>query len=901
MPYKEMGVLYVHSIYLDPGSSGLYMGTIEPLYRYETMKPQTIYIDPNGTGFEPEFGHSYMMHGEFFYGQTSLTAFRLTEFSSVAAERAGIEGGAVAAYCDVSDVRKTVRDDEDNPYVKIARVYRVMNNSLTVHATSDMAAILTFHQGETYLLEGRAFTAAEYALGSRVCVISSTTASIMGVGLGDKIPLFVVAAGDMPLYESYWPGGRETEHDYEIVGIVSDTQDLGQAVYIPKPLSMRGQTSVVGYTIGQALLKNGRADEFVSRITPHLTERMRLTVYDQGYAAVAQPIEEVRETASLVTVACVIAAAAVLLLFAYLFVYRQRETYEIFVLTGASARDSVTYLLVSCGVVALLGAALGAAGGYLFADRLTVAMFEDAGTAVAADLRYSTAGLGIVKDFSITTVMEPSSAVFAWAAAAVFAAACALSAGFLFLISRPASGRPVKARKKPRPARLTAFIARRRAKAAPRRSHPSGGALAYALTSIARGGARSLAAPAAALAITVFISVISSTLATYEARLDDVYDMDISAYATSISGRAISGLAVAEEEVEYLKGTGYVTDVAVSVERIYLYAGLYSCGDVPNADYAPPETPRSSYAYETWFNGVLRGPSVIYTTDMAASSEFFYSGHINAAYAPGLDASLLAAPVPADGYPLFLVPDSMLAERGLEYGDVIAIWQPVSYGVFYEWYFRVAGSFERESGAENIYCQLGAVYTGTTANDRYGEPVVTDEVISFGVLRFNVASTEALTPLKDALESYGFSAVQDLNRSRTAIVIDDDAFIESVSSLTKHISRLQALYPALFALTMVIGYVVSYLLMLSRRGEMAVMRLLGAQRGRMFLSFFLEQALLCLLGAAAALALWLLLSPFSALQLRSVLLFAVCYFLGSALSVAVMNTAKVMTAVAEKE
>lgn len=890
MPYRDMGVVYAHTIYKDPGNSGLYMGTVEPLYRFETMKSVNLYIDPNGTGFEPESGHSYLLHGEFFYGKTSLTAFRLTDFSMEAATREGVADGDIEPFTDVSDIRKTVRDDPDNPYVKLARVYKVMNSSFSVYATSNMQAMASFHQGEQYLIEGREFTRSEYLLGKRVCVLSKTTAAVLGVGVGDSIPLFMVLTRDLPLYESYWPSeDDDTSHDYEVVGIVSDTAELDQTVYIPKPIKLRGQTSVVGYTIGQALLKNGSADEFVRRVSPLLTERMRLTVYDQGYAVVARPIEEVRETASLVTLACIIAAAAVLLLFAYLFVYRQRETYEIFTLTGASTRDTVTYLLISCGLVALIGASLGAAGGYLFADKLVVAMFDGGEAAAAADLRYSTAGLGIVKDFSISTALEPSVAVFLISALAVIFAACALSVGFLLVLYTERKRAP-KSKKKKNAVRVPA----------PRRSRPAGGALAYALTSIVRGGTRSLAAPAAALTIVIFISVISSTLAAYEARLDDVYTMDISAYATGLSGRAVSGLLIDQREVDYIESTGYVEDMSLSVERTYLFAGVLEHNGEVVSDYAAPIIPQHQYAFETWVNMVMRGPSVFFTNDMLASGEFFFSEGVETEFMDGFDIACLSADVPADGAGYCLVPDTLMAEYDLSYGDVICVWELRGF-VPVEWLLRVVGSFKKASTDENIYAQLALVDEDRPAHTPGGGIFTEDWPIHYGSLRFNVTSTTALTPLKDALSDYGFSEVGRMGSSRTAIVVDDDAFIESVSSLTKHISRLKALYPALFALTMAIGYVVSYLLMLSRRGELAIMRLLGAQRTRVFFSFYLEQTLLCLAGAALALALWRIASPYTALQLRSVLIFIGCYFLGSALSVIVMNASNVMAALAERE
>ena len=89
-----------------------------------------------------------------------------------------------------------------------------------------------------------------------------------------------------------------------------------------------------------------------------------------------------------------------------------------------------------------------------------------------------------------------------------------------------------------------------------------------------------------------------------------------------------------------------------------------------------------------------------------------------------------------------------------------------------------------------------------------------------------------------------------------ALTIMDEAFIRSAETLSKNLALLRGMLPFLVMIVIFIGYLCSYLSLQSRREEYALLRSLGAGRGRSFFLLFGETALAeaaaCLLGSFLA-------------------------------------------------
>ena len=105
---------------------------------------------------------------------------------------------------------------------------------------------------------------------------------------------------------------------------------------------------------------------------------------------------------------------------------------------------------------------------------------------------------------------------------------------------------------------------------------------------------------------------------------------------------------------------------------------------------------------------------------------------------------------------------------------------------------------------------------------------------------------------------------------------------------------------ALFLVVGLLGFIISWLMVSSRRMELAIMRGLGASPLRAFASFFLEQAALCLLGCIIGVLAMTVLYPGGVLWLAGAG-FLACYLAGCALSVLTAGRTNLMMLLSERE
>ena len=161
--------------------------------------------------------------------------------------------------------------------------------------------------------------------------------------------------------------------------------------FIPKPV---GQSTwlpeySVSYQIASLQLKNGTVDEYIERIQPYLENGMRVTAYDQGYSVAIAPILAMRETAILLALIGVICAVIVLMLFAYMYVTKQRETVATMLALGSGKVRATAYLLICVLLVSLTAAVIGATLGGVLSEQVTRAAYERAEETSLVDHTFS--------------------------------------------------------------------------------------------------------------------------------------------------------------------------------------------------------------------------------------------------------------------------------------------------------------------------------------------------------------------------------------------------------------------------------------------------------------------------------------------------------------------------------
>ena len=118
---------------------------------------------------------------------------------------------------------------------------------------------------------------------------------------------------------------------------------------------------------------------------------------------------------------------------------------------------------------------------------------------------------------------------------------------------------------------------------------------------------------------------------------------------------------------------------------------------------------------------------------------------------------------------------------------------------------------------------------------------------------FRLTDVSRLDELREALDEAGFTWFGTGDRAKNYAVIEDEVYISTTHTMERQIQYVTALYYALFIMAGIIGAVLAWLLAASRRREIAIQRALGTPPVRIAANFFMEQALLMLVGLAAGL------------------------------------------------
>ena len=277
--------------------------------------------------------------------------------------------------------------------------------------------------------------------------------------------------------------------------------------------------------------------------------------------------------------------------------------------------------------------------------------------------------------------------------------------------------------------------------------------------------------------------------------------------------------------------------------------------------------------------GIRRLPKLSAANSLSAAAEFYYTDRPQVRWLEGWNESYLSD----DGYPSVIEaiytcryeskyqpPDCtypviagsrFLENNSLNLGDVLTLKLYMDNNeILVEWpvSFRVVGSFISAGAKDNVYAPLSV---WCSSEWLYGQgdkemPVRdlgriqdTDSLkrslyfrIRFETCRFTLSSAYQLEDLRSWLAEQQYSQAGVTNRNRTTVLLRDQNFVETAGGLNRYISFGSILFPVLFLVVGLMGFIISWLMLNSRRMELAIMRGLGASSWRAFASFFLEQA-----------------------------------------------------------
>ena len=915
-PYKNAAAAAIYILSYNEKRSAYQYSVVHDLMNPEA-KPLSGYIDVKPAKLE--IGHMYLVH---------WNNGKLSPYVNMAAALAGVDGSVENMITEVTSDDGAFSIPTGSVIRSIADTYLTINAGVTVFATSDVEALLPFNQSRLYVAKGRSFTEDEYSSGAAVCLLTERLSDLCGVEVGGRIDLSLAVQAGAVQRESYWAdSGFDYRDMYTVVGILNPNDDFRDTVFIPKSDKTDLSGNRYAYTIGQARVKNDSADDFQVKMSETLPPRVRMTIYDQGYAAVAAPMRDVLRIAVIISIACAVTTLAVLALYGFLFVYRQRPLAKLMRRLGAANGGVIAYFLFGSGCLSLLSAALGA----FISGRISGTVVDFVRQAAISygtdDLRYSVSTLSTVKPMEFAPDANPT--VLMLTAAAMFLAAVIACFVFTYLSIKSQT----QSRK---PARIAEGKNARRAGTASRSLN--GGPLKYAWLSVRRGASRSalpvvLCAFAAALLLQ-----LTRTTVSYKASYDEmVRDTDISGYFTDTRGIWRNKLLLDGPLVRDMYQSNDLSTISLSKSTHYGYNIPYTF-EIPKY---PVQIIGSRDPWEAFIEIIASGPNYIWTNDIAGTQEFYGCSELPVTFIDGYTAAhfsmmpLGEEPVDAsvlydemiwpneEPYPA-IVSEDFLEGNGLTLGDDIYVYTNNGFDLVCDTkYIRIVGSFVRQGSADNIYVplytyhstmqlsmsatKLGDInvkYKYTPVSYIFSEQPEASLLreLSVNSLGFTVRGADNLTMLKEFLYERGYSEVNTTRAIRSFVTIDDKVFLATQRAMSQRLWYMEKIFPVLYALVEILAILTPLILVQMRKREAALMRSQGAGKATAFLSVFWEQALLCLTGVTVGAVVWLLAVGNEAiLGLYLTGLFALLWLTGACISAFLINSGSVRAMLKSEE
>ena len=914
--YAYDGVFLVTDLrQYGPGSP--YVGKIvETLYSFrEYDDGRTVFFQGSfeDLGFEPEQDATYIVHTLNRNLGGNGISLEIVPFYNWWAEAAGVDTSAIEPFFELG-TEADLQSPEAAVYRDIAGYYGAMNRALSVHRVRDLSQIQEFHQNYLVPESGRLFTREEAEAGERVAVVSSAVASSLELEVGDELSVLMPEAEAAGFYE--WGLELTREETYTLVGIVNYHEEYHKNIYIPAAGNSPAPT-LGSVDLGQATIKNGSSEAFLADIEPYLSENVAVSVYDQGYQAMADSLTVVRNAAIALSAIALLVALAVLVFFASQYADSQQETVGIMRSFGATKRESRRYLLAGSSVITLGAVAIGILVGMNYAEDLVRYALDFVADLQVVDTRYSDSFRGLVKYFNPVVSLSYAFAVI------VGIAVLALSLGLsLFSAEKTVSGRLISQRAKirtPRPVKDSSAALR--------------GPLRHAVLAIRRDKGRSLLVVLLSAAALLFVASVQAAGSSYETARTDLYEGTVlRGYTSKMDGGFTDRLAIPNEHAIALRDVEGLSEVAYTYQTGYHYLGIarHADGSIGDAEAAPEIT--SGFQWENLRTALQYAPGIIFTDSVRQAPEFFFAD-FHAEFMEGWSEERFSRrdweilPV--------ILPSAMRTAHGIEYGDILRIYtQDHLYGAngqgIRTMEMQAVGSFTGLAGQNHIYASLpmGALDPGQSSLRELpfiGQELLTGEYLyqTFALpeseltqqqaldiildnyyissMTFSLPDPAKLPAVRDQLEASGFSGPGVQNDLRISVVVEDSQFIEALSTIDQRSRYLELLYPVLLLLVCLLGLLTGFLSVKARRENIALMRSLGAKKRTIFRTIFGEQTLLLLLGSGAAAILWLLLRGPAELASAETFVFAVSYCLSVLVSTLAQNRKSALAILNERE
>ena len=166
---------------------------------------------------------------------------------------------------------------------------------------------------------------------------------------------------------------------------------------------------------------------------------------------------------------------------------------------------------------------------------------------------------------------------------------------------------------------------------------------------------------------------------------------------------------------------------------------------------------------------------------------------------------------------------------------------------------------------------------------------------------FTLSDALCINEFKQEMRELGLKSVSptvsDHSLNGVALYVNDGAFIRTAGHLRQVIDTVRAFFPFLLALVVCAGYLITLLLLQSRKKEMALLRSIGLNRRNCFRIFFMNQLTLVITGVVAGSVLSVLIQGnYGGGSVLAGVLVGICYMAGNSLALWKLLKVSVMEA-----
>ena len=844
----DAGVFYVSVTAFDCNSGAFFVTVGDVIYSRESLTGKMIMMRTATTTEDglPDLtvGENYLVCGHFFLNKSRYPGFN--------AEPMTFLNGDVETTLPEKTPIGELTPELKARYEALGDDVRLRNNSCAVRATANIEDLYPFHQQELTLSSGRFFEQKEYEDAAKVCIISPFMASELGIEEGAVISVSLMTCeGDL-----YTGALTETQAEqYTVIGIYNRNDDYPAVIFIPDASSADAElTASNGYWLGDFRIKNSGLLEFLEKAKKLEQYDFRVTAYDQGYSSVVGPMSELLLISVVFLAVCMALTVGVLTLQCHLFITRQRGAAQIMKAIGSGKRHITLYFLSSAALLSVPAAAVGCLIGKLTQSAVFRALERFAEQFTEQDLRFSSSRLTLTRALEFKPHVSP--VVYLAAGLALLAGVCV----FTLLFSRNAMKDRAVRKKRARAPRRVRRV---------RRSTRLSGTMKYSLLSIRRNPGRTAAVLLLCVIAALFFGRLTSTLDGYREQLASLKEnTSLKGHATDIHGKKIDGLVLNWSTYDSLARSGLLSGLDTTRIMGHLRFSGVSVNAAGEDQHLPaPYIPTSPPMIENMIGQMYYEPKYMYTTSVRSNAIFYYADPVSVDWLEGFDEDRFRT-----SSRVCVMPLQLMSEYGVSLGDT-ALFVRAYQDALSTIEIKVVGSYLSITGDDTVFAPL----------DMEGlSPYLRNN--SFESLVFSISSAAKLDELRDALEAADLSVVKTKSISRCYAVIDDEIYLETAQSMERQIKYVSALYLSLYILAVLIGFVLAWLVVSSRRKEIAVMRTLGTKACLTVAVFVLEQFIICGAGLAIGLLLrkltggtvgpqlWLLILLFFAVWLVSTLI-----------------------------